>query len=98
MSAKTKFILGAIGLAGALGATQAHAQSATAAQVESLQKQISALEKKLNSVQQKTFLNASAGYMPTKAKFAPPVCMLRTEMTFGQVFGVGGLGMSFRGA
>jgi len=72
MSAKTKFILGAIGLAGALGATQAHAQTATAEQVESLQKQIRALEKKLESVQQKTFLNASAGYMPTKAKFAPP--------------------------
>ncbi len=72
MSAKTKLMLGAIGLAGALGATQAHAQSATAEQVENLQKQIRALEKKLENVQQKTFLNASAGYMPTKAKFAPP--------------------------
>jgi len=72
MSARTKIIVGAIGLAGALGTTQAHAQTATAAQVENLQKQIRALESRLESVQQKTFLNASAGYMPTKAKFAPP--------------------------
>ena len=73
MSIRTKTIWTAIGLAGALGATQAHAQSASAAQVENLQKQIRALEKKLEKVQQKTFLNASAAYMPTKAaKFAPP--------------------------
>ena len=72
MPAKTKFMVGAIGLAGALGAAQAHAQTTTTAQVEGLQKQIRALEKKLEKVQQRTFLNASAGYMPTKAKFAPP--------------------------
>ena len=73
MSIRTKTIWTAIGLASALGATQAHAQSATAAQVENLQQQIRSLEKKLEKVQQKTFLNASAAYMPTKAaKFAPP--------------------------
>lgn len=72
MSTKTKLIWTAIGLAGALGATQAQAQSVTAEQVESLQRQINTLEKKLEKAQQKTFLNASAGYMPTKAKFAPP--------------------------
>lgn len=72
ISANTKLILGAIGFAAALGAAQASAQTATAEQVENLEKQIHALEKRLDSVQQKTFLNASAGYMPTKGTFAPP--------------------------
>jgi len=72
MSKKSKLIWTAVGLAGALGATQARADTATTQQVENLQKQIRALEQKLEKVQQKTFLNASAAYMPTKAKFAPP--------------------------
>lgn len=73
MSIRTKTIATAFGLAGALGATQALAEAASAEKVESLQRQIRALEKKLDAVQQKTFLNASAAYMPTKAgKFAPP--------------------------
>ena len=69
MSAKTKFILGAIGLAGALGATQAHAQSATAAQVESLQKQISALEKKLNAAGVTSLTQIAAWKKADAAKF-----------------------------
>lgn len=72
MSTKTKLIWTAIGLAGVLSAGQAHAQSATADKVESLQKQIIALEKKLDKLQKKTFMNSSAGYMPVKGQFAPP--------------------------
>ncbi|MDR6302670.1 phosphate-selective porin OprO/OprP [Nitrobacter vulgaris] len=68
----TKSFLGAIALVGAVSAAQANAQVVTPEQVEDLQKQISVLEKKLESVQHNTFLNASAGYMPTKGTFAPP--------------------------
>ena len=72
MPARTTFIAGAIGFAAALGGIPAHAQTAAPEQVESLQEQLRALETKLDNAQQKTFLNASAGYMPTKATFAPP--------------------------
>jgi phosphate-selective porin OprO/OprP len=73
MSIRRKTIATALGLASAFGATPALAQAATAEQVENLQQQIRALEKKLEAVRQKTFLNASAAYIPTKGgKFAPP--------------------------
>lgn len=73
MSIRRKTIATALGLASAFGATPALAQAATADQVENLQQQIRALEKKLEAVRQKTFLNASAAYIPTKGgKFAPP--------------------------
>lgn len=64
--------LGAITLVGAVSTAQASGQTVTPEQVEDLQKQIRLLEKKLESVQHKTFLNTSAGYMPTKGTFAPP--------------------------
>jgi len=71
-SVSTKLLLGAIALVGAVSTAQASGQTVTPEQVEDLQKQISVLEKKLESVQKNTFLNASAGYMPTKGTFAPP--------------------------
>jgi phosphate-selective porin OprO/OprP len=72
ISVGTKLLFGAIGLAGTVSTAQASAQTVTPEQVEDLQRQISVLEKKLESVQHNTFLNASAGYMPTKGTFAPP--------------------------
>lgn len=62
-------IVGTISLIGALAAVPAHAQSAgnNDEKIVSLQKQLRALEKKLEGVQKETFINANAGYMPRKA-------------------------------
>jgi phosphate-selective porin OprO/OprP len=72
ISVSTKLLLGAIGFVSAVSVAQASGQTVTPEQVEDLQQQIRVLEKKLESVRESTFLNASAGYMPTKGTFAPP--------------------------
>ncbi|YBW38145.1 porin [Nitrobacter sp. TKz-YC01] len=72
ISVSKALLLGTIAFVGAVSTAQASGQTVTPEQVEDLQKQISVLEKKLESVRQNTFLNASAGYMPTKGTFAPP--------------------------
>jgi hypothetical protein len=54
ISVGTKLLFGAIGLAGTVSTAQASAQTVTPEQVEDLQRQISVLEKKLESVQHNT--------------------------------------------
>lgn len=66
-----KYLLGAASVVTILGSQHAFAQTASVEQVAKLEQQIIALEKKLNAVQKKTFINANAGYVPTKAQPFP---------------------------
>lgn len=76
MSFTSYKILGAIGVLSALAAGQANAQTAASSDEQktaNLQQRIDALEQKLKSVENRSFANANAGYIPKKAVPFPDV-------------------------